>query len=1433
MIVVGCGDDKNLGDDIPDGPQCSDGVDNDGDGTIDFPADLGCEGPADNTEDSQRKAACEDHRDNDGDGKADYPEDPGCIIPQSDSEEDDCPDGPACPQCGNGRDDNNNGVIDFPADPGCESAGDPTEFLDDPAACGTSLTITGLPINGMATGMLDGTSTSMLSTTCGGGGGAAGVAYLFHLAEPKVVIATTDVPGTMVDTVIDIRSADCDAADASIACNDDNGTHEASSLTQSLAAGSYYLIVEGHDTSELGPFSLKVEFFAGEGEMCMAQSDCGPGLVCRAPVGTTQMICTDPVCSDGLDDDGDGKIDFPDDPGCSDPADSSETDDCPSGPLCPACSDGVDNDLDGQTDFPADLACSSASSDNEACAGEQDSIDPIVAGTTAGTLIGATDEHDPTCGGNGGVDKLYTLDVPEMATLVVDTNGSIHANTVLSIMTSACTEPGLECDDNDGDGNDSLITRTNVAPGTYIIAVDAFSNTTAQNTFVVNVHGTVVPGASCESALFQTGAFSCTAGFACKGTVGSRTCAPAECNDNLDNNSDGVTDFPDDPGCESTSDDTETTVCPGASCPVCSDGLDNDNDGQIDYPADNGCISASADNEGCAGEQDDILEIVAETTTGTLVGASDDHDPVCVTSNFPDKIFKLEIPTLSTLVIDTEGSVVDTVLSLMTSACTEPALACDDDGGVGVGDSLISRSFIAGGVYTIAVDADTATLGTFNLNIHGTIITGGSCEGLLFDAGALTCASGFACIGTPGSRTCRAAECQDGIDNNGDGRQDFPLDPGCESPSDNSEDTVCPGPLCPVCSDGIDNDGDGRTDFPADSGCFTAADTNEACAQSEAVAVITQRVTTGTTLGQVNDFYPSCGTTGTHTAADVALELDLPVAMASLKLTLGGLAGVHALLDSTCGGTPIACSDPALMELTSVAAGTYYVVVDGFSTVDGDFTLETTGEVAPGGSCESVLFQSGAFTCTSGFACSGTVGSRTCVTAQCNDGVDNNSDGVTDFPDDPGCDTISDNTETTVCPGPLCPACSDGTDNDGDGTTDYPADPSCFAASGTTESCSQTEPIAVITQKITAGTTIGQTNDFTPTCGTTTGHTAPDVALQLDLPKMQSLNLNLVGFAAGTHVLLDASCGGAPLACSDPPNMAVGAVAAGRYFVIVDGFSTAASAFTLDTTGVIAPGGSCESPLFTAGAITCPVGLACIGTPGARTCFSECADGVDNNGNGFIDFPFDPGCTSPTDAIEEVVVCPGPTCPACSNAADDDADGLTDFPSDFGCTSAGGTTEVLCPIETTPATLITLAQTAGTLAAPAIDNYEQTCQASTGNDVAYGLQLPVPVKSLVIDTLGSVNTDTVLSLWDASCGVQLGCDDDGAPGSDLRSVLTVGDVAAGNYAIQVDSFGTTHNTAFVLNVKGTVAAGTSCTSPLFAAGVLVCPTGTTCNGTCQ
>ncbi len=62
-------------------PLCSDGIDNDKDGLIDFAGgDPGCDGPGDMSE-RGALAECDDGIDNDGDGLIDFPNDPGCLHP--------------------------------------------------------------------------------------------------------------------------------------------------------------------------------------------------------------------------------------------------------------------------------------------------------------------------------------------------------------------------------------------------------------------------------------------------------------------------------------------------------------------------------------------------------------------------------------------------------------------------------------------------------------------------------------------------------------------------------------------------------------------------------------------------------------------------------------------------------------------------------------------------------------------------------------------------------------------------------------------------------------------------------------------------------------------------------------------------------------------------------------------------------------------------------------------------------------------------------------------------------------------------------------------------------------------------------------------------------------------------------------------------------
>jgi peptidoglycan hydrolase-like protein with peptidoglycan-binding domain len=68
-----------------------------------------------------------------------------------------------------------------------------------------------------------------------------------------------------------------------------------------------------------------------------------------------------PICSDGKDNDGDGKVDYPNDIGCMGTTDSDEY----NAVILPICSDGVDNDGDGLRDYPADPGCTNVADGDE------------------------------------------------------------------------------------------------------------------------------------------------------------------------------------------------------------------------------------------------------------------------------------------------------------------------------------------------------------------------------------------------------------------------------------------------------------------------------------------------------------------------------------------------------------------------------------------------------------------------------------------------------------------------------------------------------------------------------------------------------------------------------------------------------------------------------------------------------------------------------------------------------------------------------------------------------------------------------------------------------------------------------------------------------------------------------------------------------------
>jgi hypothetical protein len=84
-------------------------------------------------------------------------------------------------------------------------------------------------------------------------------------------------------------------------------------------------------------------------------------------------VIDEPDCDDGLDEDGDGLVDYPEDPGCASALDFDEQD------AGLVCDNGIDDDLDGLFDFPEDDGC-------------EDSLDTSEVpepGISAGLLVGA------------------------------------------------------------------------------------------------------------------------------------------------------------------------------------------------------------------------------------------------------------------------------------------------------------------------------------------------------------------------------------------------------------------------------------------------------------------------------------------------------------------------------------------------------------------------------------------------------------------------------------------------------------------------------------------------------------------------------------------------------------------------------------------------------------------------------------------------------------------------------------------------------------------------------------------------------------------------------------------------------------------------------------------------------------------------------------
>ena len=564
----------------------------------------------------------------------------------------------------------------------------------------------------------------------------------------------------------------------------------------------------------------------GDGKVDLAED---PG--CETPIDEDEY--NPAACMDFLDNDGDGVMDYPYEPGCDSETDDDET----NPPTLPACSDGVDNDLDSFPDYPVDPGCNSASDRDEfnviigACGPSLVITDITATGEGTGTLaMAAPNELDSdTCNGYGAEFAFTYSVLTGPKALVVSTD---HAETTLDTVVyvrTLCRRPDSElgCDDDGGSlgaGAASTLLLPEVPTGTYYIIVDSYGPGSLGD-FKLTVEERTPLHGGCDPTL----PMPCIPGLLCRGLrpgVGT-TCEYHACFDSIDNDADGITDFPFEPGCGNIDDDSEEDPTP---VPACGNGVDDDGDLLVDYPADPGCEFAadSVEIDECfPGETVAYLDPVLGAT-GSTSGTSGAMG-TCgsgMGADAPESVFAIT-PTveLTSLTIDTDNTTTtfNTLLYVRSGDCaTGPSVGCGDDIGGGNNRSAVTFDPSVGETYYVFVDGIWGSTGTFHLDVAGVIAGGGACDPSLL---TYRCEGGYYCDNVTFS--CAPTICNDGLDNDGDTLIDYPFEPGCATRDDLDETDPVPAPQC---GNGLDDDLDGMTDYPADDSCTSAAHDNEACA---------------------------------------------------------------------------------------------------------------------------------------------------------------------------------------------------------------------------------------------------------------------------------------------------------------------------------------------------------------------------------------------------------------------------------------------------------------------------------------------------------------------------------------------------------------------------------------------------------------------------
>lgn len=350
-------------------PTCDDGLDEDGDGLTDYPADPGCDSASDDDE-RNPNVACDDGLDDDGDGLTDWPADPGCSDANDGSET-----SPGL-VCDDGTDNDGDGLTDWPTDPGCDDGLDASEqspgLACDDGADNDGDGLTDWPADPGCDDSSDPSEQSP-SIECDNGADDDGDGLTDWPADPGCDGAgdpSEHSPALVCDNGVDDDGDGLTDWPTDPGCDDQSDPSE---LSPSVACD------DGSDNDGDG----LTDWPADPGcDDASDASELAPGV----------------ACDNGSDDDGDGLTDWPADPGCDDGSDTSE--------LAPgvACDDGSDNDGDLLVDYPDDPECSGPTDASEA----PDVLVPVTSGLGAGVIamwLGWTGRTRLGAGGERGLNR--------------------------------------------------------------------------------------------------------------------------------------------------------------------------------------------------------------------------------------------------------------------------------------------------------------------------------------------------------------------------------------------------------------------------------------------------------------------------------------------------------------------------------------------------------------------------------------------------------------------------------------------------------------------------------------------------------------------------------------------------------------------------------------------------------------------------------------------------------------------------------------------------------------------------------------------------------------------------------------------------------------------------------------------------------------------